>query len=81
MLPHCCKYCHRSFRTRQGLRAHLTTRASCHLAHEASLAQQAIRRYDPHDPEALFREDDPPLGWEDEAIDVTFDDIGIIILC
>jgi hypothetical protein len=76
MLPHHCKYCHLTFRTQQGLHAHLSTQESCRLAHQESLTHQDLRCYDPHDPEALFCEDDPPLGWEEEALGATCDDFA-----
>ncbi|KAF8531839.1 hypothetical protein JB92DRAFT_3138632 [Gautieria morchelliformis] len=52
---HLCRYCHKSLRTRQGLRAHMSLRPACRLAHQQSLASQPVRTYDPRGPEALFR--------------------------
>ncbi|KAF8531956.1 hypothetical protein JB92DRAFT_3080788 [Gautieria morchelliformis] len=71
----CCPYCFKVLPTWQGVRLHLAHRTPCKSAHQAALAQRPVRVYDPSDPEAHPRDDEPSAGWQSEAMDVMLDQL------
>lgn len=72
---HTCFNCHKSLSTRQGLRAHIQNRRACRTAWRVRIAAQNVRIYDPEDPDAHPRDDEPHSDWEGTGLGMGLEDL------